>query len=329
MHISRRRLLLIVAGLWSVVTLPAATLPAGGQESYPVRGVEIIVPFAAGGGTDLIARLLCDGLSRRLGQPFVAVNRPGANTNIGTLAAIRSKPDGYTLLMASLGLAANPALYKNLSFEPQRDLAPISLIANVPTILVANPSLPVGNLGEFIAYAERRPGELNYASYGVGSSSHLAAELFQVVTGTRIVHVPYGGGGPAALAVVTNSVQMLFSSVVPVLGQVRGGSLKAIAIASDRRLPLLPDVATFRENGVDYEAGTWFGMLAPAGTPQPIIAALNAATADVLRDPTVRAKLTDQGADVVGDTPAAFAKFLADESARLSTMIRHANIRLD
>jgi tripartite-type tricarboxylate transporter receptor subunit TctC len=299
------------------------------QEPYPTRPVEIIVPFAAGGGTDLIARLLCDGLGQRLGQSFVAVNRPGANTNVGTLAAIRAKPDGHTLLMASLGLAANPSLYRKLAFDPRRDLAPIALIANVPTILVVNPALPAHALGELVAYIKARPGELNYASYGVGSSPHLAAELFQSVTGTSIVHVPYGGGGPAALGVIGNTVQMLFSSVVPVLGMVRGGSVKAIAVASERRLALLPDVPTFKESGVDYATGTWFGILAPAKTPAPIVARLHSAIEDMLRDPATRAKLTEQGAEVAAIGPAGFADFLRDETARLSAVIRRANIQLD
>jgi tripartite-type tricarboxylate transporter receptor subunit TctC len=299
------------------------------QEPYPTRPVEIIVPFAAGGGTDLIARLLCDGLGQRLGQSFVAVNRPGANTNVGTLAAIRAKPDGHTLLMASLGLAANPSLYRKLAFDPRRDLAPIALIANVPTILVVNPALPANALGELVAYIKARPGELNYASYGVGSSPHLAAELFQSVTGTSIVHVPYGGGGPAALGVIGNTVQMLFSSVVPVLGMVRGGSVKAIAVASERRLALLPEVPTFKESGVDYATGTWFGILAPAKTPAPIVARLHSAIEDMLRDPAIRAKLTEQGAEVAAIGPAGFADFLRDETARLSAVIRRANIQLD
>jgi tripartite-type tricarboxylate transporter receptor subunit TctC len=312
-----------------VALCAASTASACAQEPYPTRTVEIVVPFAAGGGTDLIARLLCDGLAQRLGQSFVAVNRPGANTNLGTLAAIRARPDGYTLLMASLGLAANPSLYRKLAFDPAADLAPIALIANVPTILVANPAVPAGNLSDFVAYVKARPGELNYASYGVGSSPHLAAEMFQAVTGTRIVHVPYGGGAPAALGVIGNSVQMLFSSVLPVLGMVRGGSLKAIAIASDRRLELLPEVPTFRESGVDYVTGTWFGILAPAMTPGPVVARLAAATKDVLRDPAVLAKLTEQGAEVADLGPAEFTRFLAAETARLSGVIRKANIRLD
>jgi tripartite-type tricarboxylate transporter receptor subunit TctC len=288
------------------------------------------VPFGAGGATDLMARLLCDGLSQRLRQSFVAINRPGANTNVGTLAAVRSKPDGYTLLMASFGLAANPSLYRKLPFDPANDLAPIALVANTPSILVINPTLPANDLAQLIAYAKARPGALNYASYGVGSSPHLAAELFQALTGTRIVHVPYGGGGgPAVLGVIGNSVQMLFPSVVPVLGMVQGGSLRAVAIGSERRLPLLPEVPTFRESGVDLVSGTWYGLLAPAQTPQPIIARLAAAAQDMLRDPAVRTKLTEQGAEVAGLGPSDFAKFLKDETARLSIVIRNANIQLD
>jgi tripartite-type tricarboxylate transporter receptor subunit TctC len=324
-----RRFHLCAAAVVRLMFVAWAGTAALAQELYPTRPVEIIVPFAAGGGTDLIARLLCDGLGQRLGQSFVAVNRPGANTNVGTLAAIRAKPDGHTLLMASLGLAANPSLYRKLAFDPRRDLAPIALIANVPTILVVNPALPANALGELVAYIKARPGELNYASYGVGSSPHLAAELFQSVTGTSIVHVPYGGGGPAALGVIGNTVQMLFSSVVPVLGMVRGGSVKAIAVASERRLALLPEVPTFKESGVDYATGTWFGILAPAKTPAPIVARLHSAIEDMLRDPAIRAKLTEQGAEVAAIGPEGFADFLRDETARLSAVIRRANIQLD
>jgi tripartite-type tricarboxylate transporter receptor subunit TctC len=321
-----RRFRLALAALACLLTAGAGTARA----QYPTRPVEIIVPFAAGGGTDLIARLMCEGLSQRLGQSFVAVNRPGANTNVGTLAAIHARPDGHTLLMASIGLAANPSLYTKLGFDPQHDLAPIALIANVPTILVTSNALPVDSLASLIAYVKARPGELNYASYGVGSSPHLAAELFQALTGTKIVHVPYGGGGgPAALGVIGNSVQMLFPSVVTVLGMVQGGSLRAVAIGSERRLPLLPDVPTFRESGVDLLSGTWYGLLAPAGTPAPILARLAAAAQDMLRDSAIHAKLTEQGAEVAGLGPIDFAKFLKDETARLSAVIRNANIQLD
>jgi tripartite-type tricarboxylate transporter receptor subunit TctC len=304
-------------------------IAARGQDAYPARAVEMIVPFAAGGGTDLIARLLSDGLSRRLGQSFVAINRPGANTNLGTQMVARATPDGYSLVMASIGLAANPALYRKLPFNPQTDLAPISLIANSPTILVVHPSLPVNSVTEFISYVRARPGDLNYASYGVGSGPHLAAEMFQAATGTRIVHIPFNGGGPAAVAVLSGNVQMLFSSVLPVLSMIRSGTLKPIAVASDHRLALLPDVPTFRENGVDYKTGTWFGLLAPAATPEAIVAKLHAATAEVLADSSVHDKLTEQGAEIVANSPAEFRQFIKDESDRLSAVIRNANIHID
>ena len=311
--------------------LAAATAPASApaQDAYPSRTVEVVVPFAAGGGTDLLARLLCDGLSRRLDQSFVVLNRAGANTNVGTLSVVKSKPDGYTLAMASIGLAANPALYKKLGFDPLTDLAPITLIANAPTILVVAPSVPASSLAELIALLKARPGKLNYASYGVGSGPHLAAELFRQATGTEIVHVPFSGGAPAAVGVMSNNVEMLFSSILPVLGQIRSSGLKPIAVASERRSPLLPDVPTFAESGVDYRTGTWFGLLAPARTPDAVIATLHRETADVLADPDVRAKITEQGGEVVGNSPAAFRAFLKEETDRLSAVIRRANIQVD
>jgi tripartite-type tricarboxylate transporter receptor subunit TctC len=302
--------------------------PAPAQD-YPSRPVELVVPFTAGGGTDLLARLVSEGLGKRLRQSFVVLNRPGANTNVGTQLVARTRPDGYTLLMTSIGLAANPFLYRNRSFDPLVDLAPISLVANAPTILVVNPTLPARSLGELIDLLRQRPGALNYASYGAGSGPHLAAELFQAATGTRMVHVPYSGGAPAALGVVTNDVQMLFSSVLPVLGLIRAGSLKPIAIASDHRLALLADVPTFSESGVDYRTGTWFGLLAPARTPEPVIAALNAAAVDALRDADAGARISEQGAEVAAGSPREFAAFIRDEMERLSVVIRNANIRLD
>jgi tripartite-type tricarboxylate transporter receptor subunit TctC len=257
------------------------------------------------------------------------INRPGANTNLGTGQVARAKPDGYTLLMTSFGLAANPSLYRKLAFAPQTDLEPITLIANSPTVLTVPPSLPVNSLGEFIAYLRARPGELNYASYGVGSSPHLTAELFQGMTGTKMVHVPYSGGGPAAVGVLTNQAQALFSSVVTVLGMVQGGTLKAIAIASDRRSQLMPNVPTFAEQGLDYKTGTWYGMLAPAKTPPAIIDTLFRASASVLANASVRARIAEQGAEVVASSPAEFRAFIKDETERLGRVIRDANIQLD
>jgi tripartite-type tricarboxylate transporter receptor subunit TctC len=310
------------------VVIATATSSARAQD-YPARPVEMIVPFAAGGGSELLARLLADGLAKRFGQPFVVVNRPGANTNLGTSSVVRAKADGYTLLIASVGLAANPSLYKKLAFEPQRDLEPITLIANSPTVLAVPPSLPVNSLAEFIAYAKARPGELNYASYGVGSGPHLATELFCAMTGVKMVHVPYGGGGPAAVGAMTNQVQALFSSILPVLGMIRGGTLKAIALASDRRFELLPDVPTFKEGGLDYRTGTWFGLLAPARTPPEIVGALSRASVSVLQEQGVRARLTEQGAEVIANSPAQFRAFIGSETERLAGVIRDANIALD
>jgi tripartite-type tricarboxylate transporter receptor subunit TctC len=312
----------------AIALLAAATSPLPAQD-YPSRPVELVVPFPAGGGTEIVTRHVSEGLAKRLGQPFVVLNRPGANTNLGTLAVVRSKPDGYTLLITSFGLAANPSLYRKLAFAPQTDLEPITLIANSPTVLTVPPSLPVNTLGEFIAYLRARPGELNYASYGVGSSPHLTAELFQGMTGTKMVHVPYSGGGPAAVGVLTNQAQALFSSVVTVLGMVQGGTLKAIAIASDRRSQLMPNVPTFAEQGLDYKTGTWYGMLAPAKTPPAIIDTLFRASASVLANASVRARIAEQGAEVVASSPAEFRAFIKDETERLGRVIRDANIQLD
>src|SRR5258705_340412 len=190
----------------AAATLSGATIVPARAQDYPARPVEMVVPFAAGGGSELLARLLSDGLAKRLGQPFIVLNRPGANTNLGTLSAVRAKSDGYTLLIASIGLAANPSLYKKLTFDPRSDLEPITLIANSPTVLVVPPSLPIATLPEFIAYVKARPGDLNYASYGIGSGPHLATELFQAKTGARMVHVPYGGRGPAAVGATSGQV---------------------------------------------------------------------------------------------------------------------------
>ena len=312
----------------SLLGVLAALAPANAQQ-YLNRAVEIIVPFAAGGGNDLLARMIGEGLGRRLGQSFVPLNRPGANTNNGTAQVVKLPPDGHTLLISSVGLAANPLLYKRLPFNTLSDLAPITLIASSPTILVVPTALPVNNVAEFVAYLKAKPGELNYASYGVGSSPHLATELFQSMTGTKVVHIPYSGGGPAAVGVIGNNVQMLFSSVLPVLGLVKGGQLKPIAIAADKRSPLLPDVPTFAEGGVDYKFSTWFGLLAPAKTPADIIATLNRNTVETLQEPTVRARIAEQGAEVVANSPDEFRAFIKAEMDRLGAVIRNSKIQLD
>jgi tripartite-type tricarboxylate transporter receptor subunit TctC len=313
------------------VGLLAILVAAGGAraDDYPSRQIELIVPFAPGGGSALVARMLSDGLAKRYGQAVIVINRPGGNTNIGTASVVRSKPDGYTLGIASVGLTANPSLYKSLSYDPKTEIEPISLLANSPTVLVVPPSLPVNTLAEFIAYAKARPGELNYASYGAGSGPHMATELFQSLTGVKMVHVPYGGGGPASLGAMTNQVQALFSSVLPVLGMIKGGTLKAIAVAADRRSELLPDVPTFKESGLDYRIGTWFGLFAPAKTSPAIIDSLHKATVEIFRDPAVRAKIVELGGEVVANSPAEFRAFITAETEHLAKVARGAGIRLD
>jgi tripartite-type tricarboxylate transporter receptor subunit TctC len=301
---------------------------AHADDGYPARTVEVVVPFAAGGGTDLNARVLTERLSEGLHQRFIVINRPGASTNIGTAAVANAQADGYTLLLTSISFAANPSLYRKLAYD-QKDFAPIALIANSPSILVINPSLPAKSVGELIAYLKAHPGELNYASYGAGSGPHLAAGLFQDMTGTTMQHVPYSGGGPATLAVLRGEVQMLLAGSLAVGPQIVGGGVKPLAIAAKTRTPALPDIPTFREQGIDYLSGTWFGLLAPAKTPPDIIARLNAAVADALRSDAVRARIAEQGADVVGGTAQDFGQFLRQETERLSAVIRRANIHLD
>jgi tripartite-type tricarboxylate transporter receptor subunit TctC len=288
----------------------------------------VVVPFTPGGGADVVARVLTERLSEVLHQRFVVINRPGASTNIGTATVANAPADGYTLLLTSISFTANPSLYRKLAYA-QKDFAPIVLIANSPSILVVNPSLPVKSVGELVAYLKAHPGELNYASYGAGSSPHLAAGLFQDITGTTIQHVPYSGGGPATLAVLRGEVQMLFASAIGVGPQILSGGVRPLAIASQTRLPALPDIPTLREQGIDCLNGTWFGLLAPVKTPPDIIAKLNAAVADALRSDLVRLRIVEQGAVLVGGSPQDFARFLKEETERLSAVIRRANIHLD
>lgn len=256
-------------------------------------------------------------------------NEDSGNRNIGANAVAHARADGHTLLLAGISLAANPALYRKLPFAPLSDFAPISLIANSPNILVVNPALPVNSIAELIEYLKARPGQLNYASYGAGSSAHLAAEFFQDIAGVKMVQVPYPGGNPAVVALLRGDVHVLFSSVLPVLEFIRNGDLKPLAIAADRRLAIIPDVPTFIEHGFDYRMGTWFGLLAPAKTPPAIIDRLNTEVLAMLQGGRVRARLLEQGAEVIGSTPAEFARFLKDETDRLSIVIKRANIQLD
>ncbi len=320
----------ILSGISAIAILLEVSfrpVPSRAQSFYPTRPVEIIVPFAAGGGTDLLARLLAEGLSERLGHRFLVVNRPGANTNIGTHAVVKAAPDGYTLLLSSIGLAANPSLYKPMPFDPEKDLAPISLVANSPTVLVIHPKVPASTSRELVELLKSQPGKLDYASYGRGSGSHLASELFQAVTHTKMTHVPFSGGGPATQAIAGGHVQVLFAGLSAMSGMISGGLLKPIATASEKRIDILPELPTFREGGIDYVTGTWFGLLAPAGTSKDTIDKLHTNTVAVLRTPQVTKRVIEEGSEVVANSPAEFAAFIAAERKRLAEVIASAGIQ--
>jgi len=303
-----------------------AGIPDAGAQEYPTRPVRMIVPFPPGGGTDILARIVAQKLGERLGQQVIVDNRPGAGTNIGMELAARAVPDGYTLLMASIGVAANPSLYPKMPFDPVRDLAPVTLVAIAPTVLAVHPSVTARTVKQFINLVQSKPGKLNYGSYGSGSGAHLAAELFKLTTGLDIVHVPYKGGGPAITALMSGEVQMVFSSMLPVMPHLKSGRLVAIAIASAKRTAALADLPTFRESGVDYETGTWFGVLVPAGTPKEIVAKLHGEIARIVKLPAVQERIAGEGADPIGNTPAEFQAFIRSEAAKAAKVVKAAKI---
>lgn len=308
---------------WGAVANPCRA------QNYPARPVRMIVPFPPGGGTDILARIVSQKLGERLGQQVIVDNRPGAATNIGMELAARSAPDGYTLLMASIGLAANPSLYPKLGFDPLVDLAPVTLVAMAPTVLSVHPSVPARTVKQLVSLVQSKPGALNYGSFGGGSGAHLAAELFKLTTGLDIVHVPYKGGGPAITALMSGEVQMVFSSMLPVIPHLKSGRLAAIAIASAKRTTALPELPTFREFGIDYETGTWFGVLVPAGTPREIITGLNEEIVRILRLPDVQERIAGEGAEPVGNSPAEFQAFIKNEAAKLGKVVRTSKITVN
>ncbi len=297
--------------------------------AYPTKPVRLIVPFPPGGGTDILARLIGQRLGERLNEQFVVDNRPGAGTNIGMELAARAVPDGYTIIMASIGLSANRSLYPRMTFDPMRDLTPVTLVAIAPTIVAGHPSVAAKTPQDLVALAKARPGHLNYGSFGAGSGAHLAAELFKLETGVDIVHVPYKGGGPAITALLAGEVQLVFSSMLPVLPHVKSGRLRAIGLAAARRSPAAPEVPTFRESGIPYETGTWFGILAPTGTPAEVVRRLHREIVDILSRNEMRDRIAREGAGLVGNTPDEFARFIKDESVRWAKVVKTAKIKVD
>jgi tripartite-type tricarboxylate transporter receptor subunit TctC len=301
--------------------LSAGVSLAYGQ-SYPSRPVRLVVGFPPGGGTDITARMLAPKLSEYLGQQFVVENRPGATTNIASDLVAKAAPDGHTLLFTTSALAINMSLYKNLTFDALRDFAPVSVFAESPNLLVAHQSAGA-NVRELLAQAKSRPGSMNYSSAGSGTTQHLAGELFKARTGSYIVHIPYKGTAASLTAVIAGEVHFSFANVPAILGHVRSGRLRALAVLAPKRSDLMPDVPTMKEAGVDgVEVSVWYALLAPAATSREIVKVLGDATVRAARSPDLKQKLVDQGAEPVGSTPEEFAKLLREEVARWAEVVK-------
>lgn len=317
----RRALLL---GLASVVLAS----PALSQGNYPNRPVRIVVPSSPGGGTDISARVIAEHLGRAFKGQFFVENRPGAGQSIGIEVAARSEPDGYTLLMAASTLALNPIMYKNIRYDPVKDFAPVSQVASIPNVVLVHPSVPARTLKELIALAKSKPGELTYASAGLGTSPHMGMELLKHMAGIDIQHIPFRGSGPAVTDTISGRINITLASTLQAKPFVEGGQLRALAVTGARRSEALPDVPTVAEAGVPgYEALQWYGLLLPAGTPAEIVGRLHEETAKALNAPDVKKRLADDGAESVGTTPAEFAKFIKDEIEKWSNVARVANIK--
>ena len=298
-------------------------------QPYPSRPVRVLVGFPPGGGTDIAARLLTPKLAEYLGQQFVVENRPGATTNIASDIVAKSVPDGYTLLFTTSALAINVSLYKNLSFDALRDFAPISVFAESPNLLVAHQSAGA-SVAELVARARAQPGALNYSSAGAGTTQHLAGEVFKVRSGTQILHVPYKGTAASLTAVITGEVQFSFANVPAILGHVKSGRIRALAVAGPRRSDLMPEVPTLKEAGVEgVEVPVWYALLAPAATPREIVNALGSATARAARSADTRQRLIEQGADPVGNSPEEFSKLLREEVAKYAEVVRVSGAKAD
>jgi tripartite-type tricarboxylate transporter receptor subunit TctC len=316
---------LVIAGLWA----GAAARDAAAQ-AYPVRPVRLIVPFAAGGPTDVIARVIGQKLSERLGQQFVVENRPGAGGNIAMGLAAKAPPDGYTLLVASTSLAVNPSLYANAPYDPFKDFAPITCAADAPNVLTVHPALPAASVAELIALLKANPGRYSMATSGMGTTPHLAGELFRTTFGLDLVNVPFGGGNPALASTMQGQTPIAITSMGGTTELIKGGQLRALAVLAAKRAAALPDVPTMAEAGVpDQESDTMAGFLAPAATSREIVDLLHRAIARVLEPPEVRQQLEQLGFDTVANTPDEFAAMIRAEVAKWGRVIRAANIKVE
>ena len=312
-----------------VIGLLTTGLSAAAQ-TYPERPIRFVVPVSPGGGSDLLARTIGAKLAENLGQSVIVDNRPGASGNIGAELVAKSSPDGYTIVIETIVLVTAPLIYRGVSFDSGRDFAPITLVAKVPHVLVANLRLQSMSLAEFIALAKSRPGKLNYSSAGKGSPIHLAAELFKSQARLDIVHVPFGGGGPANTAVIGGQVDLSFANITAILPHVRAGRVKALGITSIKRSSAASDIPTIAEAGLaGYDFTSWFGVLAPAGTPRAIIGRLNVEIARILNLPEIKGRLATDGTELVTSTPGEFADYLKSESRKWAKVLKEAGIKPD
>jgi tripartite-type tricarboxylate transporter receptor subunit TctC len=323
MKLARRKFLRLAAG--------AAVLPIGPRiaqaQAYPARPARIIVPFAAGGGTDITARVIGQWLSDRLGQQFIIENRPGGGTNIGTEAAAKATADGYTLLMIGTSNTANVSLYDKLNFDLIRDFAPVGGVIRAPHVVVVNLAMPVKTIPEFISYTKTNPTKVNMASAGNGTAGHLGGELFKMLTGVNMQHVPYRGGGPALLDLIAGQVQVYFAGMPEAIEYVRTGKVRALAVGTAARTDALPDIPTVGESVPGYDSSIWFGVSAPRGTPVEIIDQLNREINAGLADPAIKARYAELGSIVFPTTPAEFGRFIATEIEKWDQVVRFANMK--
>lgn len=321
---------LLHAGLIAAVVTLASQFAVAGD--YPEKPIRFVVPYAAGGTTDLLSRAIAQKLSEAIGQAVVPDNRPGAGGNVGAEIVARAAPDGYTMLMAPVSpMAINVALYGNkMSFNPEKDFAPVTLVAKVPLVLVVHPSLPVKTLQELIALAKSKPGQLDYGSAGNGSSNHLVGEMLKNAAGIDLVHIPYRGGGPAMMAVAGGQIHMLVGQVPTVASMVTSGRLRAIAVSGAKRSPALPEVPTMAESGLPgFDATAWYSIVVPAGTPKPIIARLHLELLKILNSQDIRARLISEGADVETSTPEELAAFVRAEIPKWAKAVTDSGAKLD
>ena len=325
MKFARRQFLQLAAG---AAVLPAVS-NAARAETWPARPIRLIIGYTPGGSADLTARLMGQWLSERLGQPFVIENRPGGGTNIATEAVVRAAPDGYTLLLVAPANAINATLYDKLNFNFLRDIDPIAGIIRFPNVVAVNPSLPVQTIPELIAYAKANPGKLNMASSGNGSTIHMSGELFKMMTGIDMVHVPYRGGAPALTDLISGQVQVMFDNIPTCAEHVKSGKLRGLAITSTTRSEVLPDLPPVADCLPGYEASAWYGFGAPKGTPPEIIARLNKETNAVLADPLAKKRFAELGAFLLPGSAADFGKLLADETEKWGKVVKFAGAKVD